>query len=333
MMLFWMAAILALGWLLAVGIETDQGWRPPFHWWGWRDVHPFWRSAFVLAATWLAHGLLTENGRPVGAWYGIAIGLALLQTLLAIVAGVQLLLWAMRAHAAHALLRATGLTDREIVALRQVNEHSPFGELVPALSGFQKLSQRIAAVQATLAVSGAEQRADDTEAAASRSDAVAQIYTISDLVRYYVLSDNGEAPGVWQDCYRALCSAYDVPPNWEKDQVARMRSNECRDQEMRPEQRAYNLSYADCRIAFERARQKPMGQLVGPGEEELDQSVYRLLMNTISSLDAPLRELDRAFFRGVYGSPVALTLDEARLVAQYNFPDAKAQAEYWAASL
>jgi hypothetical protein len=76
-----------------------------------------------------------------------------------------------------------------------------------------------------------------------------------------------------------------------------------------------------------------MGQLTGPGEEELAQTVHRRLMETLSALEPPLRELDRAFFGGVYGAPMALTFLETTLVSRYNFPDAKAQAEYWTASL
>jgi hypothetical protein len=328
-----LVATVAFGWLLAVGVETKEGWRPPIRWWGWHEVHPLGRGATVLFATWLFHTLLIEDGRPSGNLGGIVSGLAILQMVLAIVVVVQFLRWIMYAHTAHALLRATGLTDEEIFALHNVNGGSSFEELTPALSGFQKLGTRVAAVETAFTASRTEGGERRTPAAERDGNSDPKVYSISDLIRYYVLSGNGKTPGVWQDCYLALRQAYQVPADWERDQLARMHGNEWRDQETPPEQRPYNLTYAEYRLAFERVRLKPMGQLVGPGAGELDQAVHRRLIGAISSLDAPLRELDRAFFAGVYGAPAALTFVESTLVVHYGFPDAEAQAEYWAASL
>ncbi|HEX6534679.1 MAG TPA: hypothetical protein VF041_08775 [Gemmatimonadaceae bacterium] len=176
-----------------------------------------------------------------------------------------------------------------------------------------------------------EQPVSTSPAAGSSGE---RTYDISDLVRYWALSEWGTSGDLWHHCYLALCRAYEVPPDWEADQQRRSQVAQRWDaSEYPPVPLESNSEYASHRRDFARLQCQAFWSLGVYNSGEVGERIHTLIGACYGAPREALRELDAAFFGGVYGADADRTFTEAELVARFGMPTTAAQQDAWLESL
>ncbi|MBI4746157.1 MAG: hypothetical protein HY786_06385 [Deltaproteobacteria bacterium] len=144
-----------------------------------------------------------------------------------------------------------------------------------------------------------------------------KVYNISSVIEFYALCDFGEEKDIYWDTYLALCKAYGMPPDWEKLHEDGVTEN--------------NSSIYE---GYRRAFQEPLAQFhyeVCYGERRpLGVKMFQLRTEIFVLLKDKLLEMDKLFFKEVFGRDTEKSFTEEEMVNTFGMPTTEARREWFA---
>ncbi len=147
-----------------------------------------------------------------------------------------------------------------------------------------------------------------------------QTYNISSVIEFYALCDYGEEKDIYWDTYLTLCKAFEIPPGWEK-------LHEERDAE----------EYSSVYEVYRRTFQEPLTQFhyeVCYGEwRPFGTRMFQLRAEVLAVLKEKLLEMDKVFFKEVFGIDTEKTFTEDEMVSNFGMPSTEARREWFAENL
>ena len=142
-------------------------------------------------------------------------------------------------------------------------------------------------------------------------------YDISSVIEFYALCNYGEEKDIYRDTYLALCKAYGIPPDWEKQHEKRKAEKN-------------SSIYKHYRRTF----QEPLTQFhyeVCYGDwKPFGARMFQLRAEILADLKEKLLEMDKVFFKEVFNIDTEKTFAEEEMINTFGMPSTEARREWFA---
>ena len=142
------------------------------------------------------------------------------------------------------------------------------------------------------------------------------VYNISSVIEFYALSNYGKK-NVYRDTYLALCKAYGIPPDWEKLHEDGETENN-------------STIYESYRRAFQEPFVKNKGELCYGENRPFGVRMFQLRAEILELMKEKLLEMDKLFFKEVFGIDTEKSFTEEEMVNNFGMPSTEARREWFA---
>lgn len=142
-------------------------------------------------------------------------------------------------------------------------------------------------------------------------------YNISSVIEFYSLCDYGERNAIYWDTYVAICNAFGLPLDWEK---------------LHEERKTEESSsiYKHYRQIFQEPFVEMHGELCYGDDRPFGARMFQLRAEILEILKEKLLEMDKLFFKKVFGIDTEKTFTEEEMVSKFGMPSTEARREWFA---
>lgn len=148
-------------------------------------------------------------------------------------------------------------------------------------------------------------------------DTETKTYNISSVIEFYAICDYGERTDIYWDTYVALCNAFGLPLDWEKQHEKRKAEKN-------------SSIYKHYRRIFQEPFVEMRGEACYGDNRPFGVRMFQLRAEILDLLQEKLLEMDKLFFKEVFGIDTEKTFTEKEMVNNFGMPSTEARREWFA---